>query len=773
MSEGATRTPAELVEVALRGGARATAQWLDENASGESDANDEDQFDDAIDDVPAAPEVASAVSPDTVKRGDAKPTGATWDTAEAIRFLRALDADGWHQLVEMEPDGALLAETFGPDEWDRIEAWIEQRQGRGLNLYFTLNEVRKNLDRRASKDDIVAVRAIHVDLDPAGGAAEFKAERKRLGSLLSEQVMPNAPPTLTVDSGGGAQLIWKLGTKLPAAENRAGAEAQAYGISKMLGGDSAHDASRLLRLPGTINYPNARKRAKGRVPARARFVATDHTYRLAQLAEWIAPVAAPEKKPDATLPQIDMDAVRSASSYDELSEGLRSKFEALCRRDPSVDRLWRGDRSAAPGDDESGSGFGLQLASALKRYGGFTPTEFGMLAWVWEMWSSLPDKADPRREIGRAWSRADGISAAADFADVELDPVEGGVISTARSKFLVHADDIAFDPKVDWLVRGWIRAGQFSLWYGPTNVGKSGIVMDLAWHVATGQPWGGADVGAAKPVLYISTEMAWLARNRVLAYRMAHSGDRPLLWLYDEPVDLFRSNESARQILDAMREIERDAGQPVAIVVLDVVSHSMPGGDENAMKDVLVVVRRIQGIIQKTGAHIAAVHHTGKDEGKGPRGSYGWSTNPETTIEVGNGTLRQVKQKGPQLKGHFRKNVVAIGADEEGHEVTTALFGKMSDAEVDFEMPDERLTPQEREAFGMFRDLELENDDGNVPWKDWRDALTRLLRNSKGEPIARQHANQIKARLLEKGLIEESGRGENKVVRFLFSQPAK
>lgn len=43
-------------------------------------------------------------------------------------------------------------------------------------------------------------------------------------------------------------------------------------IAKALGGDNCHNVDRLLRLPGTINMPNAKKRAAGRVPTLARII---------------------------------------------------------------------------------------------------------------------------------------------------------------------------------------------------------------------------------------------------------------------------------------------------------------------------------------------------------------------------------------------------------------------------------------------------------------------------------------------------------------------
>ncbi|HKU27859.1 MAG TPA: VapE domain-containing protein, partial [Candidatus Sulfotelmatobacter sp.] len=74
-------------------------------------------------------------------------------------------------------------------------------------------------------------------------------------------------PTAIVFSGGGYQALWKLCE--PSVEfDRV--ERINMAIASALGGDNCQNVDRLLRLPGTINLPNAKKRAAGRVPVLAK-----------------------------------------------------------------------------------------------------------------------------------------------------------------------------------------------------------------------------------------------------------------------------------------------------------------------------------------------------------------------------------------------------------------------------------------------------------------------------------------------------------------------
>src|SRR5207248_2536495 len=93
--------------------------------------------------------------------------------------------------------------------------------------------------------------------------------------------------------------------------------------------------------------------------------------------------AAPRAKQDPKLPEIDMEAVGEASCYDELPQELRDRFEAVCAKDPSLEKLW-GGTPAPEQTDLSPSGFEFALVGRLKRAGGFTATEFSMLYCVWE-----------------------------------------------------------------------------------------------------------------------------------------------------------------------------------------------------------------------------------------------------------------------------------------------------------------------------------------------------------------------------------------------------
>ena len=153
-----------------------------------------------------------------------------------------------------------------------IKRWIDRVQKDGYNMYYAPNPVKSGLGKKASKIDVRAINAVYVDLDPQGDA-DIAHERMRLLALAAELTRSDFSPTYVVDSGGGVQLAWLLRAPQPIdPDTLQAAEAINARLADALGGDHVQNVDRLLRLPGTINYPNERKQSRGRVEAPARLL---------------------------------------------------------------------------------------------------------------------------------------------------------------------------------------------------------------------------------------------------------------------------------------------------------------------------------------------------------------------------------------------------------------------------------------------------------------------------------------------------------------------
>jgi hypothetical protein len=195
-------------------------------------------------------------------------------TAESIAFLEKLRPGGPWVLTAIVPDGRTITAN-NPKEAQRF---IRDHNGR-CNLYYSVNPTRGILAKKAAKTDIATIEYVLADLDPA--EAEPSADAKARYRAQLETFEPR--PTFVIDSGNGIQLLWRLAVPIVLGEPGPGAdgtlcyspkdqaqidEAEARSAAVMVelsAKAGTQNVDRVLRLPGTINLPNAKKKREGRV----------------------------------------------------------------------------------------------------------------------------------------------------------------------------------------------------------------------------------------------------------------------------------------------------------------------------------------------------------------------------------------------------------------------------------------------------------------------------------------------------------------------------
>jgi hypothetical protein len=188
--------------------------------------------------------------------------------ADVVEFFEKTIPDQIHlTAIDPEKRRPVIARDFGSDVTAAVE-WALECNTEGRNVYYTVNCVRTGVNTKPRKDDIVAVRFAHVDVDPPKGAASFTVEERE---AAYERLLAAAPTTINW-SGNGWQALWRLDTGTSVEE----VESINLGLIDALGGDvGTHDVSRLLRVPGLINWPDERKRGIGRQPVLSAIVIGD------------------------------------------------------------------------------------------------------------------------------------------------------------------------------------------------------------------------------------------------------------------------------------------------------------------------------------------------------------------------------------------------------------------------------------------------------------------------------------------------------------------
>lgn len=185
---------------------------------------------------------------------------------QAVAFLQYLDPVGYHAIVYVDPaKNAWKARVFEPHKFPDIKKFLA-RVMPGNNVYYHLHEPAKSSLDSTTKlrdDQVSKLRALPVDID-VSRTTEFMAERLRLKTVVDGLIVDSAP-SMVVDTGGGYQAIFKFDRKIDIDPVALETFKKIGGAARReLHGDIIYDASRILRLPGGINTPTAKKAVQGR-----------------------------------------------------------------------------------------------------------------------------------------------------------------------------------------------------------------------------------------------------------------------------------------------------------------------------------------------------------------------------------------------------------------------------------------------------------------------------------------------------------------------------
>lgn len=235
-------------------------------------------------------------------------------------------------------------------------------------------------------------------------------------------------------------------------------------------------------------------------------------------------------------------------------------------------------------------------------------------------------------------------------------------------------DEIDTMPPPSWRIDGLVPANGLVLLYGRPGEHKTFIALDMVLRVAYGLDWHGKPTKQTG-VLYIAGEGKYGIGQRIKGWRREHG-----LTGVDAP---FRLLPVAVHMLDpaSIEKLKRTIDQvraavdfEIGLVVIDTVSRSIPGEDENSQEAMSMFIDGCAAIQQHCNGTVIGIHHAGKDLDRGMRGSTVLLGGCDTSIRVAKDEATTVlsveKQKdGEELDDlHFTMKVVdlttGLGAEQ-------------------------------------------------------------------------------------------------------------
>lgn len=187
---------------------------------------------------------------------------------------------------------------------------------------------------------------------------------------------------------------------------------------------------------------------------------------------------------------------------------------------------------------------------------------------------------------------------------------EGDVFQT------LSLDELMQLPAPQWLVDGIIPERGLSFLYGQRGKGKSFVTLDLALTIAHGGRWLGRDTQQGG-VLYCAGEglsgygvrvEGWLRHNKPCG-----EADFKLMPVVPNFTTAADVEKLARTIKAALGDAK--------LIILDTVARAIPGAEENSSREMGLFIAACDAIRLHCGVAVLGVHHSGKDDDRGMRGS--------------------------------------------------------------------------------------------------------------------------------------------------------
>lgn len=276
-----------------------------------------------------------------------------------------------------------------------------------------------------------------------------------------------------------------------------------------------------------------------------------------------------------------------------------------------------------------------------------------------------------------------------------------------------------------YLVKDLFDRGQMIVLWGAPGSGKTFVSLHLAAHIGAGMSWAGRRVKRGV-VFYICAESTRKRlENRVTVLRQQYPGlENALVFFVPVQMDLLHGDSDIEDVLVACKELEATMGQQVAMIVVDTLSVTFGGGDENGPEDMGLYVSNIKRMKDVTGAAVLIVHHAGKDESRGMRGHSALlgALDAEFMVEkleaapgwpsrmLKSGKLREGESNADVLP--FNLEVCSLGLDPDGDIVTTCVV-----APVSVSGGATRRPPAGTQA-KLLTALEQAHKNGKVVWTD-------------------------------------------------------
>jgi hypothetical protein len=244
-------------------------------------------------------------------------------------------------------------------------------------------------------------------------------------------------------------------------------------------------------------------------------------------------------------------------------------------------------------------------------------------------------------------------------------------------------------------------------------------------------------------VAYVCAEGAGGFKTRLKAYALGHKVElAELPAVISDAPNLLNPKDAAEITASIVAYGEVD------VIIIDTLSATTPGGNENSGEDMGLVLSHCKFLHRKTGALVVLIHHSGKDSTRGARGWSGLRAAADAEIEVTrNGdyraaTITKMKDGGDGEALNFKLKVVPLGFDSDGEELSSCIIEHVDAAPSE---PMARLKPNGKHEQAMLDMLKIMAPSGTCDYNDLVEGYLKKM--PAGESSRAQRRSRAKGAL--------------------------
>lgn len=437
---------------------------------------------------------------------------------------------------------------FSPDDLDEAAEWAASMNSYGLNLYAVRNPVSASVVGSATDEDILAAFFLWADCDDQASTGNVQ---RFDGPKWSASVITGTTPTVRVHA------YWQL--EQPCTDLAAWRDMQ-KAIAAHFGSDNkVINPSRVMRLGGTVSYPDPQKQSKGYIKE----VATIRT---------------------------EYEDARPPVTFDQMARVFQSSTPQKLIADNWIEGTPALDREAAATRAMSGQDWHNEVIRLVASYvaKGMSDGEIHTLTDPLTLSGYSVDQT--RAEVQKAidGARAKGWTPEPK-AEVQFDAAPAADAKDVGWQMQSAADFTADFVAPEYLIDGVVQRGRLYTLTAPTGSGKTAVMLAIGISMSRGENVCERETEIGD-VIYMAGENPDDVRARLIATMEAQNVNPAECRLHFIP-----GTFSIRQDMAALRAAIESLPN-VTMIVVDTLAAYFDGDDNNSNAQMLDFARVLRNL---------------------------------------------------------------------------------------------------------------------------------------------------------------------------------